>query len=224
MLETARALVNAKHIQIVSEQPWVAVSSEAIQSLMASIEREIDAFHKKNPLVAGIAKQDLRGRAGASIHSEVFHAALDELVRAGKLALSGDIVQRANRGISLTAEESRAKELIALEFERAGLAAPFMEEVLKRAPVDLPRARKLVQLLVRENVLVKVTDELLFHRTALEKLPPLLSEYKRARGERLPIAAFKELAGVTRKHAIPLLEYTDRIHLTRRAGDERVIL
>src|SRR5690348_1146131 len=224
VLETARALVNAKHIQIVSEQPWVAVSSEAIQSLMAGIEHEVGAFHKQNPLVAGIAKQDLRGRAGASIHSEVFHAALDELAHAGKLTLFGDIVQHANRGIALTPDEFRAKEQIAGEFERAGLAAPLMEEVLKRAPVDLARARKLVQLLIRENVLVKVTEELLFHRSALENLRPLLSKYKSARGERLPIAAFKELAGVTRKHAIPLLEYTDRIHLTRRAGDERVIL
>ena len=222
--ETARALVSAKHIQIVSEQPWLAVSSDAIRSLIASIAREVDAFHKQNPLVAGIAKQDLRGRAGTRIHPEVFRAALDELAHAGKLAISGDIVQRANRGIALTPDESRAKDQIAREFERAGLSAPSMDEVLKRAPVDLARARKLVQLLIRENVLVKVTEDLLFHRSALENLRPLLSKYKSARGERLPIAAFKELAGVTRKHAIPLLEYTDRIHLTRRAGDERVIL
>jgi len=221
---TARALVNTKTIRIVSEQPWVAVSSDAMSLLMASVEHEIDAFHKQNPLVAGIAKQDLRGRAGSRLHPEAFHAALDELMRSGKLAVSGDIVHRANRGVSLTAEESRAKEQIAREFERAGLAAPSMDEVLKRAPVDLARAKRLVQLLIRENVLVKVTEELLFHRSALENLRPLLSEYKRASGERLPIAAFKELAGVTRKHAIPLLEYTDRIHLTRRAGDERVIL
>jgi selenocysteine-specific elongation factor len=222
--ENARALANARTISIVSEQPWVAVSSDAMQSLMTSIEREIDAFHKLNPLVPGIAKQDLRGRFSARLHPEVFRAALDELVRVGKLALSGDTVQRANRGIALTAQESRAKELIAREFERAGLAAPSMDEVLKRSPVDSVRARKLVQLLIRENVLVKVTEDLLFHRSAIENLRPLLSKYKSARGERLPIAAFKELAGVTRKHAIPLLEYTDRIHLTRRAGDERVIL
>jgi len=222
--ETARALADAKAISIVSEQPWVAVSADAMGSVTASIEREVDAFHKQNPLVAGVAKQDLRGRAGSRLHPEVFRAALDELIRSGKLALSGDVVQRANRGIALAPDESRAKDQIAREFERAGLSAPSMDEVLKRAPVDLPRARKLVQLLIRENVLVKVTEELLFHRNALENLRPLLSEYKRVRGERLPIAAFKELAGVTRKYAIPLLEYTDRIHLTRRAGDERVIL
>ena len=222
--DTARSLANAKSIMIVSEQPWVAVFSDALQSLIASIEREVDAFHKQNPLAPGIAKQDLRGRAGARLRPEVFGVALGDLVHAGKLAVSGDIVQRANRGIALTADESRAKEQIAREFERAGLSAPSIEEVLKRAPVDLARARKLVQLLIRENVLVKVTEDLLFHRSALENLRPLLSKYKSARGERLPIAAFKELAGITRKHAIPLLEYTDRIHLTRRAGDERVIL
>lgn len=218
------ALASAKKVRLVSEQPWLAVSSDAMKSLQAHIERELDAFHAQNPLIPGVAKQDLRGRVGARIHPELFRAALDDLMRAGKVALSGDIVQRANRGVTLTPEESRAKDQIAREFERAGLSAPSVEDVVKRAPVDPVRAKKLMQLLIRENILVKVTEDLVFHRSALENLRPLLSGYKSARGERLPIAAFKELAGVTRKHAIPLLEYTDRIHLTRRAGDERVIL
>jgi selenocysteine-specific elongation factor len=73
-------------------------------------------------------------------------------------------------------------------------------------------------------VLLKVTEDLVFHRSAVAHLRQLLSGYKQQRGERLPIAAFKELTGVTRKYAIPLLEYLDRERLTRRVGDERVIL
>ena len=222
--EIADALASQKSIRIVAEQPRIAVCSEAMKSLVARIETEIDDFHARNPLIAGIAKQDLRARAGARLRAEVFRAALDELTGAGRIVLSGDIIQRANRGIALTAEESRVKDQIAREFERAGLAAPSVDEVLKRTAMDAPRARKLLQLLIRENVLVKVTENLIFHKQALESLRPLLLGYKESRGQRLLIAAFKELAGVSRRHAIPLLEYMDRIQLTRRVGDERVIL
>jgi selenocysteine-specific elongation factor len=222
--QIARSLGLAKTIQVASEQPWVAVSSQAMQTLMGNIEKEIERFHANNPLIPGIAKQDLRGRVAPRVHPEVFRAAVDELVRHEKIAIAGDTVQRARREIALSPEELRAKEQIAREFERAGLSAPSADEALKRAPVDLQRARKLLQLLIREKILVKVTEELIFHKAALENLRALLAAYKRAHGDRLPIAAFKELAGISRKHAIPLLEYMDRIQLTRRAGDERVIL
>ena len=58
----------------------------------------------------------------------------------------------------------------------------------------------------------------------LQGLPGLLQKYKKTRGERIGVPAFKELTGSTRKYAIPLLEYLDRQRLTRRAGGERVIL
>ena len=71
---------------------------------------------------------------------------------------------------------------------------------------------------------VKVADDLVFHREALAQLRGLLAKYSKEKGNRLPITAFKELAGISRKYAIPLLEHLDREHVTRRAGDERVIL
>jgi selenocysteine-specific elongation factor len=222
--QAARTLAEAKKIQIISEQPWIAISSEAMAALLLAIAREVDSFHTANPLAPGIAKQELRGRVGPRIRPAIFRAALDELVQRGKIAIVGDIVQRAQREISLSDQESKAKEQIAREFERAGLAAPAVSEVLARVAVDSAHARKLLQLLLREKTLVKVTEEMILHTAALAKLSTLLAGYKRTHGERLPIAAFKELTGISRKHAIPLLEYMDRVRLTRRNGDERVIL
>ncbi len=86
------------------------------------------------------------------------------------------------------------------------------------------QARKLMELLVRERVLVKVTADLFYHATAVERVRVLLTEYKRKNGPRIGVAAFKDLAGVTRKHAIPLLEYLDRTGVTQRRGDDRDIL
>jgi selenocysteine-specific elongation factor len=99
-----------------------------------------------------------------------------------------------------------------------------VKEVLAQLAVESRRAEKILQILLRDKVLVRVTPELVFHRTALERLPALLATYKKTKGERIGVPAFKELTGSTRKYAIPLLEYLDRQRLTRRAGDERVIL
>jgi len=221
---TIQGLVEARRVRVASEQPLIVASAEGFDRLLANVEQELDEFHKQNPLVQGIAKEDLRGRVAAKVRPEIFRAALGELATQRKIIIAGDIVQRAGREIALSPEESRAKEQIAQEFERAGLAAPAVNEVLGKLPVDARRAQKLLQILIREKTLVKVTDELVFHKSAVEHLRALLASYKRKSGERLPIAAFKEMTQVTRKYAIPLLEYLDRERLTRRVGNERVIL
>ena len=91
-------------------------------------------------------------------------------------------------------------------------------------PVEAKRAERILQILLREKSLVRITAELIFHRDALVHLKEQLSTYKKTKGERISVPVFKELTGITRKYAIPLLEYLDRERVTRRAGDERVIL
>jgi selenocysteine-specific elongation factor len=90
-------------------------------------------------------------------------------------------------------------------------------------PVDKARAQKLVTLLLRDRVLVKLADELVFHHSALEQLRQLMTAQK-AKSPKIDVGAFKDLTGVSRKYAIPLLEYLDRERVTRRVGDERVIV
>ena len=77
--------------------------------------------------------------------------------------------------------------------------------------------------LQREGTLRRLRDGRLFHKEALEDLVRRLREY-RAKSETIDIAAFKDLAGVTRKNAIPLLEHLDEERITLRRGSERVIL
>jgi len=137
---------------------------------------------------------------------------------------AGDLVSQAGREITLSIEEARAKELIEREFESAGLTVPGFASVLAKLPVDAARAQKILQILLREKALVKISSDLVFHRSTLQRLRELLAKYRKERGPRLPITVFKELTGVTRKYAIPLLEHLDREQVTRRAGDERVIL
>ena len=89
--------------------------------------------------------------------------------------------------------------------------------------VDRARAEKILHLLLNEKVLVKVAEDLIFHRKALTKLREMLARQK-AQSNRIDVPVFKEMTGLSRKYAIPLLEYLDRERVTRRQGDERIIL
>lgn len=220
---TVKKLVEQKRLRVLTEQPLLVAPEQALTKVTAAILEAVERFHSDNPLLPGIPKQELRGRMGKP-RLELFEAALGDLVKRRAVAVSGDLVQRAGREIALSADEARAKEMIEAEFERAGLTVPSVTAVLGKLPVEPARARKILQILLREKVLVKIADDLVFHRTALAQLRELLAKYSKEKGNRLPITAFKELAGISRKYAIPLLEHLDREHVTRRTGDERVIL
>jgi selenocysteine-specific elongation factor len=220
----AENLVKSKALRTVSDEPLVLLSEKVFAETCEKLDARVKKFHKGNPLLPGAAREELRAGLGRRVRQETFRAALEELVQQKKLVVQGELVKKPGAEITLTGEEVRAKEQIERAFEKAGLAVPSVKEVLTELAIERARAEKLLQILLRENVLVRISSELIFHRDALGRLAELLREYKKTKGERIGVPAFKELTGVTRKYAIPLLEHLDRQRLTRRTGDERVIL
>src|SRR6202007_1177324 len=138
-----------------------------------------------------------------------------ELASQKKLDAPGELVKKAGSEITLQPEEAKAKDQIEAAFAVAGLAVPSVKEVLVKLAVEAKRAEKLLQILLREKSLVRVSPELIFHRQALAQLKDQLSAHKKEKGDRITVPIFKELTGITRKYAIPLLEYLDRERVTR---------
>ena len=188
------------------------------QSARARLVRAVSEYHRQNPLKPGIAKQDLRNRELPQAPPFVMDALL---AAASDLVVEGENVRARGHILVLKEDEERARTAIESAFEQTGLATPAMAEVLAKSGVEPARSRTLMQLLLREKRLVKITDDLVFHQSAIAKLRQMLSARK---GERFAVGAFKDWTGISRKYAIPLLEYLDREHVTRRDGDERVIL
>jgi selenocysteine-specific elongation factor len=212
------ALIQQKQIIQVGE---FLLSADAMQKTREKLVATLEAFHKANPLVGGISKGELREKLG--LHQTVMEAMLAQLTRDKKAEVAGEQVRLAGRGVELKDEEAKSKELIEKAFADAGLKVPLMKEVLENLPVDKTRAQKLVTLLLRDRVLIKLSDDLVFHQTALQTLRQVMATQK-AKTPKIDVAAFKDLLGVTRKYAIPLLEYLDQQRVTRRVGDERIIL
>lgn len=222
--ETAKKLVAAAKVKVVSGEPLLLLSARGFDEVRRNISERVERFHKENPLLPGISREDLRVSAGRRVRAETFRAALEALAAEKKVELQGELVKRAGAQIALQPEEARAKDAIEKAFADSGLTAPSVKEVLGKLAIEAKRSEKLVQILLREKTLVRVSIDLVFHRDALSDMRSKLAAYKKAKGERISVPAFKDLTGITRKYAIPLLEYLDRERVTRRVGDERVII
>jgi selenocysteine-specific elongation factor len=230
VLRLGRELASSNRLLLLGQPPELFAHQEHFQELTKRVIEQLEKFHAENPLVAGLPKEDLRSRTGASSPPRpgppsnlLFNALLQALAAQGRIDVQGEMVRLAGRRIQLTPEEQAAKDQISVAFEKRGLAVPSAPEVLAKLRIDRPRAEKLLQILLRENVLFKVTEDLIFHRAALQQLKEVLARRK-AQSNRINVALFKEITGLSRKYAIPLLEYLDRERVTRREGDERIIL
>jgi selenocysteine-specific elongation factor len=193
----------------------------ALAIAKAHVLSSIDAFHQRNPLVPGISKQELLETN--PLPPEVFAAILQFLIQEKKIDVVGETVRVAGRGVVMKDEEAESKKIIEQAFAMTGLKVPALKDILTGLKVDRVRAQKIVTLLLRDKVLIKISDELVFHRDALEQLRRQIAAYKSS-SPKIDVGKFKELTGVSRKYAIPLLEYLDRERVTRRVGDERQIL
>jgi selenocysteine-specific elongation factor len=194
-----------------------AAYAEAKTDVLETVKK----FHDANPLVAGMSKEELRDQA--NLGPEVFYSVLGKLAEEKKLESAGELVHLPGRGVVMKDEETESKKIIEQAFASAGLKVPSLKEVLAGLKVDKIRAQKIVTLLLRDKVLIKISEELVFHQSALLDLRHKISGLKISM-PKIDVARFKDMTGVSRKYAIPLLEYLDREHVTRRVGDERVIL
>jgi selenocysteine-specific elongation factor len=208
----ARAIrETAPGVMFLRAEDWL-VDRAWFQDAKRRVVEWVGEFHRSHSLLPGAPKQSL----------PVPPHLLDELLRgAAELAVEGEIVRLRTHRLVLKDDEARARAAIEGAFESAGLLVPSVGEVLAKSGVEEKRGRSLLQILIREKRVIRIADDLVFHRAAVDGLRELLAARK---GERFSVGDFKEWTGVSRKYAIPLLELLDRERVTRRDGDARVVL
>jgi selenocysteine-specific elongation factor len=207
----AEATIRAHSPAVRILAPDLVVDREWFAAQRTRMEAQVAEFHRANPLVPGIARQAL----------EVPGEILEQLLREAEgLMVEGELVRVRAHKIVLQDDETQAREAIERAFEQAGLTTPAVGEVLGRSGVEAARARALLQSLLREKRLVRVGADLVFHERVMALLRELVGKHK---GEKFNVGTFKEWTGISRKYAIPLLEFLDRERVTRRDGDWRVV-
>ncbi len=188
------------------------LSPARVKELVSLLRDRVAEQHRAQPLAPGLP------RSAAPVPGHL----LDSL-----LAVSSDVVAEGenlrlkSHRLTLQGDEEEALGRMESLFREAGLAVPAVNDVLAKSGLDASRSRSLLQILLKRGLLVRVSPELIYHCNAIARLKGLLAARK---GERFSVPQFKDWTGVSRKYAIPLLEYLDRERVTRREGDERVVL
>jgi selenocysteine-specific elongation factor len=194
---------------------------DANDRLRAATLGLLEAFHAEHPLRGGISREELRSRAG-NAQEKVFGQLLGTLETEGMVRSEKDQVRLASHTIRLSPEQQRVVDGVEAEFRRALAAPPAVEETLAKFGVKGTEKHELFQLLLADRKLVRVRESLYFHAAALQEIQDTLVAHLKAKKELSP-ADMKDLFGVSRKYAIPLMEYFDAQRVTVRQGERRVL-
>jgi selenocysteine-specific elongation factor len=224
-----KALAENSEKKSVVEAAGFYVARTPFENLKAKTLAEIEAHHRREPLSQGIGRETLREKIFARLPAEIFKAILAALEKDGKITAEKDLVRAAAHNPELSSEEKILRERLEKIYREARLEVPALDaaldEAIRGTKLDRRQARQVFQLFLNTAEIVKVTEDFYFRREALDELINQLKNYAAQTSDRLiDMATFKEIAGISRKYAIPLLEYFDREKRTRRAGDKRLIL
>ena len=216
-------LVEEGRVRRLARRPLQVMDRECFDGLCRQSLALIRDYQQRQPLSAGLPREQLHSSLFAGVSQNGFKSVLAHLCDRDLVELDRDRVRLKGSGVRLSADEARALDRIEQAFRRAGLQAPSVEEVFREITLPQEQTRRLMALLTRQEKLVKLSETLFFHADSIEEVKKKLREHKKQQ-DRIDVPAFKKLAGVTRKYAIPLLEHLDRERVTRRAGEVRVIV
>jgi selenocysteine-specific elongation factor len=201
----------------------VLVSPRVVANLRERLLADLRTHHDANPLSEGVPREELRDRLFRRASAAVFAQVVDALSAQGRI-VARERVALAGHHVSLSPAEAQARTMIESTLRAAGLTPPDVAALREAAGVPVDVADRVIALMVRQKMLVRL-EAMLFHASALEGLKADIAGLKTGGAQpRIDVAAFKDRYGVTRKYAIPLLEYLDRERVTRRVGDGRVVI
>ena len=202
------------------ERDWF-LHPESAEHVRSQVLAALAEFHRANPLKPGMSREELRRRAG-NTDERIFAHLLGRLDAEGLVRSERDKVRLASHEVQLSPAQQRVVDQVETDFLRTGAAPPNPEEALSRAGVTGDEEHELFQMLVEGKRLVRIKESLFFHTQALDTIQEKLIALLRERKDIGP-ADIKDLLGISRKYAIPLLEYFDGRRVTMRVGERRVL-
>ena len=186
-----------------------------------------EAFHARDPLKPGMARGTLMsGGSGPKkwnqgIPQKLAFFIVERLLRSGKLVSEGDVIRTAGHTVSLASDQAGLHDAILKLYADGGFTPPTLKEALEACKTNVKAALPVYKVLCTEGELIKIKEELYYHAPIVQQLKERMQAWF-ATHDDLDPAGFKELSGgLSRKYAIPLLEYFDRERVTIRVGDRR---
>lgn len=210
-------------IMVVESETQRLISAPVFTQLKQQIIDFLKHYHQDNPLKSGLAKEELRSQLKPPVDAKFLQYALTSMTRKGEIEQTGAEIKLAGHTVTLQVDEQEMQQKIGSLYQKSGLTPPILKDVL--ATFDEFPPQQIMQvftLLLEQQKLIKVNESLFFSADVVDKLGQELADFIRKEGE-IDAPRFKQLTGLTRKFSIPLLEYFDKIKLTIRVGDKRVL-
>ncbi len=180
----------------------------------------LTAYHHDFPLKTGLLKEELRSRTVGSHNQRLFNYIINQLIHEKIIVQEKEVLRLKEHKVTLAQDQEKVRLQIEETYLKSGLQPPYFKELKKRFPENM--GDDVLQVMVKEGLLIKVKEDLYFHQKALEDLKNRLVAFLREKGE-INTPQFKDMTGTSRKYTIPIIEYFDRSQITVRVGDNRVL-
>ena len=177
-------------------------------------------YHRRFPLKKGLIKEELRSRMAGNIKEKLFNQLINDLIQETLIVRDQDTIRAKDHRIKLHKEQEELRSQIEQIYLKEGLEPPYFKDLGQN--IKEGGGMDLLEIMVKDGTLIKVKEDLFFHKKVIEELNRRLVDFIKERGE-ITTPELKKLTGVSRKYTIPLIEYFDKIQLTVRIGDKRIL-
>ena len=180
----------------------------------------ITKYHRDSPLKVGLIKEELRSRTTGAGNPKLFNHIINQLIREEVIVQEKEVLRLKGHKVTLAQDQEKAMQEIEKVYLKSGLKPPYFKELEEKFPGKT--GTDVVQVMLKDGLLVKVKEDLFFHRETIEDLKNKLVAFLKEKGE-INTPQVKDMTGVSRKYTIPLIEYFDQTRVTVRVGDSRVL-
>lgn len=218
--EALKVLMAQQKVTQYDKERGAVIHREFLVKAREEILETIAKYHKDYPLRVGLPKEELRSRTKGADNPKLFNYLINQLAQEEVVAQEKEIVRLSSHRVTLAQDQEKIRSQLEKTYLESGLQPPYFKELKEKFPGN--SAAEVLDVMVKEGVLVKIKEDLFFHRQALEDLQQRLVDFLK-KEEGITTPQFKDMTGVSRKYTIPLIEYFDRTQVTVRVGDTRVL-
>jgi selenocysteine-specific elongation factor len=215
-----KALKAQKRLIVYDREPNLLLHADFAEKAKQEILETIGQYHKDFPLRQGLVKEELRSRIRGARNPKLYNYLVNQLTQEKFLVQEKEVLRLKEHRVTLAQDQEKVRQEIGKVYLKSGLQPPYFKDLKAKFPGNT--GVDILGVMVKEGVLVKVKEDLYFHRQVIDELEKRLVNHLKRNGD-ISTPQFKDMTGASRKYTIPLLEYFDRAQITVRVGDNRVL-
>jgi selenocysteine-specific elongation factor len=215
-----QAMLSQKSVIRIDKETQALLHQKVFARIQQDIVACISTYHQTYPLKHGIPKEELKSKLPQPIGAKTFLIAIQHLAKKKTIILEEDIVYMADHKVTLAVDQQELKNKILSAYLDGRLSPPYFKEIYQKLGAPEKTAKEVLSLLINDGALVKIKEDLYYHRKHLDELRNKLVQFLTA-NEEITTPQFKDMTGASRKYVIPLIEHFDGVQLTIRIGDIR---